>query len=138
LRFATCRETVSGRFETIRQGHDLRRLARHLDQKDIDAVVCCTADHTHAFIANWALNRDLHVYMEKPLAISVEEARVVRVTWLKKKRKVATQVGMQRHAMQNFNCVRELIRDGAIGDSRCGGAIVLRSPGRPTIPYATA
>ncbi len=33
-----------------------------LDQKDLDAVVCCTADHTHAFIANWALNRDMHVY----------------------------------------------------------------------------
>jgi predicted dehydrogenase len=87
-----------------------------LDQKDIDAVVCCTADHTHAFIANWALNRDMHVYMEKPLAISVEEARVVRANWLKKKTKLATQVGMQRHAMQNFNRVRELIHDGAIGD----------------------
>ncbi len=79
-------------------------------------MVCCTADHTHAFIANWALNRDLHVYMEKPLAISVEEARVVRANWLKKKDKLATQVGMQRHAMQNFNRVRELIRDGAIGE----------------------
>ena len=51
-----------------------------LEQKDLDAVVICTADHTHAFIANWALNRDLHVYCEKPLAISVEEARVVRAT----------------------------------------------------------
>jgi len=87
-----------------------------LDQKGIDAVVCCTADHTHAFIANWALNRDMHVYMEKPLAITVEEARVVRANWLKKKDKLATQVGMQRHAMQNFNRVRELIRDGAIGE----------------------
>jgi predicted dehydrogenase len=87
-----------------------------LDQKDLDAVVCCTADHTHAFIANWALNRNLHVYMEKPLAISVEEARVVRANWQKKKDKLATQVGMQRHAMANFNRVRELIRDGAIGD----------------------
>ena len=25
-----------------------------LEQKDLDAVVCCTTDHTHAFIANWA------------------------------------------------------------------------------------
>lgn len=87
-----------------------------LDQKGIDAVVCCTADHTHAFIANWALNRDYHVYMEKPLAICVEEARVVRANWMKKKGKLATQVGMQRHAMQNFNRVRELIHDGAIGE----------------------
>jgi predicted dehydrogenase len=86
-----------------------------LDQKGLDAVVICTADHTHAFVANWALNRDLHVYCEKPLAISVEEARVVRANWLKKKDKLATQVGMQRHAIPNFNRVRELIRDGAIG-----------------------
>lgn len=87
-----------------------------LDQKDIDAVVICTTDHTHAFISNWALNRDMHVYCEKPLAITVEEARVVRQNWVKKKNKLATQVGMQRHEMQNFNRIRELIRDGAIGD----------------------
>lgn len=86
-----------------------------LDQKDIDAVVCCTADHTHAFIANWSLNRNLHCYMEKPLAISVKEARLVRAHWLRKKDKIATQVGMQRHAYPNFNRVQELIRDGAIG-----------------------
>jgi predicted dehydrogenase len=79
-------------------------------------VVICTTDHTHAHIANWAINRDMHVYCEKPLAISVEEARVVRANWLPKKGKLATQVGMQRHAAANFNRVRELIRDGAIGD----------------------
>jgi predicted dehydrogenase len=87
-----------------------------LEQKDLDAVVICTADHTHAFVANWALNRDLHVYCEKPLAITVEEARTVRANWLTKKHKLATQVGMQRHAIQNFNRVRELIHDGVIGD----------------------
>src|SRR5437867_447767 len=87
-----------------------------LEQKDLNAVVCCTADHTHAFIANWAMNRGLHVYCEKPLANSVEEARVVRATYLKNKHKLATQVGTQRHAMENFNRVRELIRDGAIGE----------------------
>jgi predicted dehydrogenase len=87
-----------------------------LEQKDIDAVLCCTADHTHAFIASWALNRGHHVYMEKPLANSVEEARVVRAKYLERRNKVATQVGMQRHAYENFNRVRELIRDGAIGE----------------------
>jgi predicted dehydrogenase len=93
-----------------------------LDQKDLDAVVICTADHTHAFIANWALNRGLHVYCEKPLAVSVEEARVVRANWLTKKDKLATQVGMQRHADPNFNRIRELIRDGAIGDLQSAAA----------------
>jgi predicted dehydrogenase len=105
-----------------------------LEQKDLDAVVCCTADHTHAFVANWALNRDLHVYCEKPLAVSVEEARTVRANWLTKKGKLATQVGMQRHAMQNFNRVRELVRDGAIGDLQAAyawGNRQIRKPGYP-------
>jgi len=87
-----------------------------LDQKDIQAIVGCTCDHTHAFIANWAMNRSLHVFSEKPLANTVEEARVVRATYLKNKNKLATQVGTQRHEHENFARVRELIQDGAIGD----------------------
>lgn len=87
-----------------------------LDQKDIQAVVCCTLDHTHGMIANWALNRDLHVYMEKPLGMTVEENRVARAHYLKKKNKLATQVGTQRHAYENFDRVRELVMDGAIGE----------------------
>ena len=87
-----------------------------LDQKDINAVVICTADHTHAFVTNWAMNRGQHVYCEKPLANSVEEARVVRANYLKNKSKLATQCGMQRHEHENFNRVQELIRDGAIGE----------------------
>lgn len=86
-----------------------------LEQKDIDAIVCCTLDHTHAFVTNWAMNRDKHVYCEKPLVNTVEEARLIRQTWLKKKDKLATQVGTQRHQFKNFNRVREMILDGAIG-----------------------
>lgn len=86
-----------------------------LEQKDIDAIVCCTLDHTHAFVVNWALNRGKHIYCEKPLVNSVEEARLIRATWLKTKDKLATQVGTQRHQFENFNRVREMVRDGAIG-----------------------
>src|SRR5687767_10731071 len=82
------------------------------EQKDINAVVICTADHTHAHCANWAINRGWHIYLEKPLANSVEEARVVRANFLKNKSKIATQVGTQRHEHENFNRVRELILDG--------------------------
>ncbi|MCX6362000.1 MAG: Gfo/Idh/MocA family oxidoreductase [Armatimonadetes bacterium] len=107
-----------------------------LDHKGLDAVVICTPDHHHALIANWALNRNLHVYCEKPLAISVEEARVVRANWLRKKGKLATQVGMQRHAYPNFNRVRELIRDGAVGDLRSACAWGNRQIRRPAYPAA--
>lgn len=86
-----------------------------IDHPGVDAVFCCTPDHNHAFIANWALNRDLHCYMEKPLAITALEARTVRETYLKKKDKLATQVGMQQHADPNFDRLRECIQDGVIG-----------------------
>jgi predicted dehydrogenase len=54
--------------------------------------------------------------MEKPLAITVEEARFVRAKYMKLKSKLGTQVGMQRHAHPNFNRVRELVLDGAVGE----------------------
>ena len=100
------------RFPNAKQYVDWRKC---LEQKDVEAVVVCSLDHTHAFVANWAMNRGQHVYCEKPLGNSVEEVRVVRANYLKNKSKLATQLGTQRHAIENFNRVSELVRDGAIG-----------------------
>lgn len=86
-----------------------------LEQKGIDAVVCSTTDHTHAMVNVWAMSRGLHVYCEKPLANSVHEARAVREVYLQNKGKLATQMGTQIHASDNYRRVVELVRDGAIG-----------------------
>jgi predicted dehydrogenase len=107
---------------------------RMLDQKDIEAVVICTADHQHAFIANWALNRDMHVFCEKPLGISVEEARTVRANYLGRKAKLATQHGTQRHAYPNFERLRELVMDGAIGELKTVHSWDSRQLPRPGYP----
>ncbi len=85
------------------------------EDKNIDAVICGTTDHTHAFIANWAMNRGKHVYCEKPIAITVQEARTLRDTYCKHKDKIATQMGTQIHASDNYRRMWELIRGGAIG-----------------------
>jgi predicted dehydrogenase len=113
---------------------DWRKLLDDHQKLGLDGVVICSLDHTHAFISNWALNRGLHVYCEKPLANTVEEARIVRANYLKHKSKLATQVGMQRHAFQNFNRLRELIHDGGIGELKAAyawGDRQLRKPGYP-------
>ena len=110
---------------------DWRRL---MDQKDVEAVIICTADHHHAFIANWALNRDMHVFCEKPLGISIEEVRTVRANYLKRKAKVATQHGTQRHAFPNFERIRELILDGAIGELQTVHSWDARRLPRPGYP----
>lgn len=105
-----------------------------LDQKDVEAVIICTADHHHAFIANWALNRGQHVFCEKPLGITVEEVRTVRANYLKNKAKLATQHGTQRHAYPNFERLRELILDGAIGELKTVHAWDSRQLPRPGYP----
>jgi predicted dehydrogenase len=86
-----------------------------LEHPGLDAIVCATTDHTHAHVANWAMLRGLSVYCEKPLAIGVEEARVVRATYLANKGKIATQMGTQLHAGSNYKEIRQLIREGVIG-----------------------
>lgn len=110
LRFAEALQAFPG----AKTYTDWRKLLNQ--EKGIDAVVCCTPDHHHAHIAIWAMNRDKHVYMEKPIALTVEEARLVRAKYLAKKNKLATQAGTQRHAHPNFQRLAEMIRDGAIGD----------------------
>ncbi len=79
---------------------DWRKL---VDQKDLDAVVVSTTEHTHALASVWAMRRGKHVYCEKPLAHSVYEARVMCET--AKKMKVATQMGTQIHAGDNYRRV---------------------------------
>ncbi len=110
---------------------DWRKLLDDHKTLGLDAVIICTTDHTHAFVACWAMNRGLHVYCEKPLANSVEEARVVRSIYLKNKGKLATQVGTQRHADRNFDRVREAVRDGAVGTLQSAFAWGNRKLGRP-------
>jgi predicted dehydrogenase len=115
------------------QAKTYRDWRKMLDQKDIDAVIVSTTDHTHALASVWAMNRGKHVYCEKPLAHSVYEARVMQDTF--KKTKVATQMGTQIHATDNYRRVVELIQGGAIGPVRevhvwCGR--VGPCPERPT------
>jgi hypothetical protein len=102
------------KFPQARRYVDFRKL---LDEsKDLDAVVVSTAEHTHAFATLWALQLGKHVYCEKPLTHCVWEARVVAEA--AKRSGVATQMGTQIHAGDNYRRVVELIQTGAIGPVR--------------------
>ena len=65
-------------------------------QKDIDAVIIATPDHSHAVIAMAAMAMGKHVYVQKPLTHSVHEARLLTET--ARKYKVASQMGNQGHS----------------------------------------
>jgi predicted dehydrogenase len=92
---------------------DFREL---IELPGLDAVVISTPDHTHAPAAAAALRRRLAVYCEKPLTHSVHEARTLRR--LAREAGVATQMGIQIHANDNYRRVVELVRSGVIGPIR--------------------
>jgi predicted dehydrogenase len=104
---------ASQKFPEAKTCNDFREL---LDQKEIDAVVISTADHTHAVATVMALRSGRHVYCEKPLTRTVSEARIVAETARETKR--ATQMGTQIHAGNNYRRVVELVKSGAIGPVR--------------------
>ncbi len=97
-----------------RQEADFRKLFDH--EKEFDAVVVSTCEHTHAMVTLAALRSGKHVYCEKPLTHNIAEARVIREAAAKTK--LATQMGTQIHAGDNYRRVVELIQTNAIGPVR--------------------
>ena len=103
----------SGKYQGCKTYADFREL---LAKEDVDAVMIATPDHAHAVITMAAIKRGKHVYCEKPLTYSVEEARTVAEA--AKKAKVATQLGNQGQATQEARILCEMIWSGAIGPVR--------------------
>ncbi len=93
---------------------DYRDMLEH--QKDIDAVMVATPDHMHASIALAAMDLGKHVYVQKPLCWSIEEAR--KLSRRAKETKVATQMGNQGHSSNDGRTAVEYVWAGAIGDVR--------------------
>ncbi|MGO8746554.1 MAG: Gfo/Idh/MocA family protein [Thermoguttaceae bacterium] len=85
-------------------------------QKDFDAAIVATPDHSHAVIAMAVIQNGKHVYVQKPMAHSVYEARVL--TEAARKHKVVTQMGNQGHSGDGARSMCEWIADGAIGAVR--------------------
>jgi predicted dehydrogenase len=82
-------------------------------ETDLDAVIIATPDHTHAIIAMAAMRRGLHVYVQKPIAHAVWEARLMTET--ARKHKVVTQMGNQGHSGEGLRLVSEWVASGALG-----------------------
>lgn len=92
--------------------HDYRRMLEKGD-RHIDAVLVSAPNHIHVPASVMAMRMGKHCYCEKPLSHSVHEARLAAK--VAKQHKVATQMGIQIHATNNYRRIVELIRAGVIG-----------------------
>ena len=99
----------------VKKFRDFRKMLDEME-KDIDAVVVSTPDHTHAVALMRAIKMGKHVYSEKPLAHSLAEVRALRKA--AQEHKVATQLGNQGHSFDSIRLFCEWIWDGAIGKVR--------------------
>ncbi|MDR3634797.1 MAG: Gfo/Idh/MocA family oxidoreductase [Isosphaeraceae bacterium] len=126
-------ERAAASHPNARRFRDFRKVFEHA--KEFDAVVVSTTEHTHAFATLPALQLGKHVYCEKPLTYNIAEARIIREAAAKAK--VATQMGTQIHAGDNYRRVVELIQSGAIGPVSEAHVWVSRAWGRQT-PEAAA
>jgi predicted dehydrogenase len=84
------------------------------EHKNFDAVSVSTPDHSHAIQALAAMQLGKHVYVEKPLAHDIYEARIL--TEAAKKYKVVTQMGNQGASNDGARILREWFEAGLIGD----------------------
>ena len=117
--YALC-DTNPAAIEAAKSAHPDARVASDwrelIEDSQIDAVVVSTADHHHAPISIAAMRAGKHVYCEKPLAHTVQEARLMQDVYLGAGGKIATQMGTQIHAGDNYRRVVEIVQSGMIGE----------------------
>ena len=127
------------RFTGAKRYADFRKMLEEMN-KQIDAVVVSTPDHTHAVAAVTAMKSGKHVYCEKPLTRTVHEARLMRETAAK--HKVVTQMGNQGSASEGLRRAVELVWSrSVVGDIkeahvwlRGGNGPRERPEDRPPVP----
>lgn len=85
-------------------------------EKGLDAILCATPDHTHAYVSLTAMRAGKHVYCEKPLTHNIWEARMVQK--VARETGLATQMGNQLHSRSGLRQTVELLRAGVIGEVR--------------------
>ncbi|MBL8232444.1 MAG: Gfo/Idh/MocA family oxidoreductase [Bryobacterales bacterium] len=101
------KEVTNGAIETTR---DYRRV---LDRKDLDAVVIATPDHWHAKMTLEAIAAGKHIYLEKPMAWSIEQnLQIVRAMEGNRK---CLMVGSEGKTSAITQKAREIVKSGVLG-----------------------
>jgi len=107
-----------------------------LARKDIDAVYIMTPEHLHHDMAIAALKAGKHVYVEKPLAHTIDEGFEIVKVWEQSKK--ICQVGTQNRSSTIYKKAKELIQQGMVGDVHYVRAFWYRNslPNDPAWRYA--
>ncbi len=98
-------------FPDAKRYHDYREM---LDKEnDIDAVTISTPDHVHAPAASYAMQRGIHVYVQKPMTHNIQEAR--KLTEMAREKKIVSQMGNQGGSNPLLKMVQGWVDSGKLG-----------------------
>lgn len=106
-----------------------------IDSIELDAVSICTYNRTHAECAIYALNHGIHVLLEKPMCVTIEEA--VEIRKAEKASGKVLSIGFQPRFDPNMKMIKKIVQSGELGDVyyiQTGGG---RRRGIPT-PFGTS
>ena len=106
-------KAIFERYPKAKRFYDWREMYDKIGN-EFDAIMCATADHTHAIITAAGIEMGKHAYTEKPLTHSVYESRLL--TKLAAKYNVATQMGNQGSSAEGVETVCNWIWNGEIGE----------------------
>lgn len=104
------KQTPGGTYKGCKVYEDFREL---LANEDIDAVNVSTPDHWHCAVAVLAARRGIHIYGQKPMALTVGEGR--RIADEIRRAGVTWQTGSQQRSTAYFRIAAEYIRNGRLG-----------------------
>ncbi len=111
-----CRlDRILDRFPKVRVYQDWRELLKK-EASRLDSVNVSTPDHMHAVQAIGAMREGKHVYVQKPLAATLRETRVL--TEYARKAKVISQMGIQVSSAEGQRYGEWLVRSGLVGRIR--------------------
>jgi predicted dehydrogenase len=86
-----------------------------IEQEKLDAVFIVVNRHTHKEIASYALNKGIHVFLEKPPAMNGEE--VAHLSALSEKTKKVCMVGYQKRYVPTYKKAKELLMSNSFNPS---------------------
>lgn len=106
-------DVQSARGTAPRAYDDYRRM---LESKDIDAVIVGTPDHWHCLAMTDAVSAGKHVYVEKPIANTIQECQIMQAA--AKRSGKLVQVGQWQRSGLHYASAIDYVRSGKLGKIR--------------------
>lgn len=103
-------------YPNAKRYHDFRKMFDK-EEKNFDALIIGTPDHSHAILLMAAIKLNKHIYCAKPITHSIGEARKVRAA-LAKAKHLVTKSSVQSSATDRARNTTELLKSGVLGGVR--------------------